>query len=104
MSTVSTAIYDIGDTAVLKSTWNALNPATGIRTLTTPDTADLHVTPPASPPFTLTLLDDEIVVDSAGKLHALIPCTEAGNWKAKWVGTGAAAGAEPHRWKVREDP
>ncbi len=95
--------YNVHDIVVLRSTWKAIDPATGIRTLTTPDSADLTVTPPENDPYTMTIDDTRVVVDDVGLLHALVECTESGDWSVSWVGTGPAAGAAKICWTVRSD-
>ena len=83
--------YDVGDVAVLTSTWRVSG------TLTTPTTRVLTVVSPAGVSST-----PSITVSSTGVLTAEVSITEAGTWRYRWVGTGAAAGAEEGRLFVRE--
>ena len=83
--------YDVGDVAVLTSTWRVSG------TLTTPTTRVLTVVSPAGVSST-----PAITVASTGVLTAEVSITEAGTWRYRWVGTGAAAGAEEGRLFVRE--
>lgn len=94
-------IYNVGDTAVLSSTWKVLNPVTGLRTLTTPTSTSVLVTPPTSTPYTIP--NGSVVVDADGKLHVLVPITELGKWTARWAGTGAAAGVRTQILVARAD-
>lgn len=83
--------YDVGDVAVLTSTWRVSG------TLTTPTTRVLTVVSPAGVTST-----PSITVASTGVLTAEVSITEAGTWRYRWVGTGSAAGAEEGRIFVRE--
>jgi len=88
---MSTTYYDVGDVAVLTSTWRV----SGV--LTTPSTRVLTVVAPDGTETT-----PSITVASTGVLTAEVPITAAGTWRYRWVGTGAAAGAEEGRLFVRQ--
>lgn len=65
--------------------------------LTDPTTIDVRVRAPAG-----TETHPAVVRDGAGTYHADVPITVSGIWRYRWVGTGAAAGAEEGFFEVRE--
>ena len=75
--------YQVGDVAVMVSRWTVGG------TLTTPSTYALTVRAPSGAESTPTPSET-----SAGVLSAEVALTEAGVWRYRWTGTGAAAGAE----------
>lgn len=69
---------------------------------TNPTTTVLRIQPPTGSETVLTYgVDAAIVRDSTGHFHADITATEAGAWKLRWKGTGAAIFAEEQSFIVR---
>ena len=83
--------YDVGDVVILRARFLVDD------LLTDPTTVDVRVLSPVS-----TESRPSVVRDGVGAFHAAVPVTLPGIWRFRWVGTGAAAGAEEGFFEVRE--
>lgn len=83
--------YDVGDVVVLRARFLVED------VLTDPTTVDVRVRAPVG-----TETHPAVERDGVGTYHADVPITLSGIWRYRWVGTGAAAGAEEGFFEVRE--
>jgi hypothetical protein len=83
--------YDVGDVVILRARFLVND------VLTDPTTVDLRVRSPAGAES-----HPAVLRDGAGSFLAAAPITLSGLWRYRWVGTGAAAGAEEGFFEVRE--
>lgn len=90
--------YDIGDVVRISGVFTTL-PSTAVD----PATVKLFVKRPAGgDQIELTYgVGSEITRDGTGSYHADVPIDMAGDWKYRWVSTGAGKAAEPGWFTVR---
>lgn len=93
---MSTTIYDIGDTPIVKATFKV----DGIET--DPGEVTLKVQDPDGDVQTYTLSGATIVRTGEGVYEKSLSASKPGKWHYRWVGTDPAAGAEEGWFRVRQ--
>lgn len=74
----------------------------GVKTLTDPSTLELEIMLPDGTTYTwVEGVDAEIVHLDDGLYQALVPATDDGVWRGRWVATGDVVGAKSFTWCVR---
>jgi hypothetical protein len=101
--------YDLGDAARLTATFRAatITYASGVPSstlaLADPTTITLELTAPsATSPTAYTYAGGGVSKSSTGVYYREITWTEAGEWRAKWTGTGAVAAVESQVYTVQD--
>lgn len=91
------ATFDVDDVAVLSVIFAVT--ATGVET--DPSTVALVVTTPSLTTTTYTYAGGQVTKTATGRYAYQLAITESGTYEYRWVGTGAAAGAEQGSVTVR---
>jgi hypothetical protein len=102
-------VYDVGDAAWLIAAFRAatlsISTATGLpsttEALADPTTVTLELTAPSGTPTTYTY-PASITKSATGLYYKLVTWTEAGEWRAKWAGTGTVAQTDSEVYTVQD--
>ena len=105
---MSADAYDVGDAARLSAAFRAatITYASGVPSstlaLADPTTVTLELTTPAGTTTTYTYAGAGIIKSSTGVYYRDVTWTEAGEWRAKWAGTGAVAQTDSAVYTVQD--